>query len=169
MHSSRMSTSRSLIISPYLVVSHAHPPPRATTHVPREQPCMPLSNQACSPPPPCMPPPEQPHFPPSNHTCPPLEQPCMPPRATMQAPQSNHTPQATMHAPPMNRMTNRCKNITLPKLRLRAVKNCSPTGEHLFYHSMSVNITEELMRVGVEILFLLSTQYIIVTSVETDT
>ena len=39
----------------------------------------------------------------------------------------------------------------------------------LFYHSMSVNITEELMRVGVDILFLSYARYIIVISVETDT
>ena len=50
MHSRRMRTTRSLIVSPYLVVSHAHPP---------EQPCTPPPEQ------PCMPPPQ------SNHTCPP--------------------------------------------------------------------------------------------------
>ena len=27
------------------------------------------------------------------------------------------------HTPPMNRMTDRCKNITFPQLRLRAVIN----------------------------------------------
>ena len=40
MHSSRMRTTRSLIVSLYLVVSHARPP-QATTHAPPEQPCMP--------------------------------------------------------------------------------------------------------------------------------
>ena len=110
MHSSRMRTACSLIVSLYLVVSHtclpqsnhAHPPgsnhtcpPGATMHAP------PGSNHAC-------------HPPGSNHTCPP-EQPCMPPLgatmyatpqgATMHAPPgSNHagspSPGATMHAPP---------------------------------------------------------------------
>ena len=83
-----MRTARSLIISLYLVVSHA--PPGATMHT------LPRSNHAC--------PPEQPRMPPP-------EQPCMPPLgATMHAPsRSNHT------RPPVNRMTNRCKNITLPQ------------------------------------------------------
>ena len=47
----------------------------------------PQSNHAC--------PPEQPCMPPRNHRHPPLEQQCMP--------------------PPVNRMTNWCKNITLPQ------------------------------------------------------
>ena len=82
-------------------------PPRATTHTPQEQPRMPpRSNHAH--------PPKSNHAPPrSNHACPPREQPCMPPLP----------PGATMHAPweqprmppPVNRMTNRCKNITLPQ------------------------------------------------------
>ena len=88
--------------------NHACPPrattpPRATMytpweqpHTPQEQPCMPPSQEQ-----PCMPPG-------SNHACPP-EQPCMP------AQQPCMPPQATMHAPPVNRMTNRCKNITLPQ------------------------------------------------------
>ena len=74
-----MHTAHSLIISPYLTVSHAQPPPPeqlhplgATMHAPR-------SNHA--PPRPTM------HAPPqSNHTCPP-EQPRMPP------------PGAIMHTP----------------------------------------------------------------------
>ena len=98
---------------PYLVVSHACPP-QATMHPPEQ---------------PRMPPLEQPHMPPwSNHACPPREQPCMPPRATRHAPpeQPCMPPGATTHAPPpqqprtpppVNRMTNRCKNITLPQLR----------------------------------------------------
>ena len=107
-----------------------HPPLGATTHAPPEQPCMPpQSNHAC-------PPWEQPRTPPwSNHACPP-EQPCMPPGATTHTPQSNHATMhaplgATMHAPPqeqprmppsnharpppVNRVTNWCKNITLPQ------------------------------------------------------
>ena len=40
-----------------------------------------------------------------------------PPNKTTHAPPSNHAhpPGATMHAPPVNRMTNWCKNITLPQ------------------------------------------------------
>ena len=83
---------------------HAPPPPRATMHSPQEQPH--------------TPPPEQPRMPPwSNHAHylgatmhAPLEQPHTPPR-------SNHTcPPGSNHVhPPVNRMTNRCKNITLPQ------------------------------------------------------
>ena len=130
MHSSRMRTARSLTVSPYLVVSHAHPPleqpcmpPReqpcmpplgATMHAPQEQPCMPpQSNHACPREQPCTPPGSNPR---SNHACPlppgatmhtpsPQEQPCMPPRATT-------------HAPPVDRMwTHASENITLPQLR----------------------------------------------------
>ena len=112
MHSSRMRTARSLIVSPYLVISHTLTPlpPRATTHPRRTT---------------TQPPPR------SNHTCPP-EQPCMPPQsnhahppgATMHALPSNHAhptpdqpPPRSNHArpPPVNRMTNGCKNITLPQ------------------------------------------------------
>ena len=129
MHSSRMHTTRSLTVSPYLIIFHACPPPRsnhacpprATMHAP-----IPPRGTTHAPPweQPCMPP-KQPHTP--------LEQPCTPPRATMHAPQeqprmppqSNHacphppeqprmppTPGATTHAPPVNRITDRCKNIT---------------------------------------------------------
>ena len=122
MHSSRMRTARSLIVSPYLVVSQACHPLGATTHAPPEQPCMPPLEQPYMPPlgvamhapleQPCMPPPQ------SNHAHPP-EQPCMPPGATTHAPQSNHThplPPGSNHAcPPVNRITNRFKNITLPQ------------------------------------------------------
>ena len=130
MHSSRMRTARPLIVSPYLVVSHACPPPR-------EQPCMPPpgSNYACPPPQeqPCTPPPEQPHvpLPRSNHACPP-EQPCTPPQATMHAPlgATMHAPLgATMHAPPGSNYARppcgqndrHVQKHNLRKLRLRAV------------------------------------------------
>ena len=104
MHSSRMRTARSLIVSPYLVVSHACPP-GATMHAP------PRSNYACPPEQPCIPPQEQPRMPPPGATThAPPEQPRMPPRsnhacppgATTHAPGSNHAhpPGATMHAPP---------------------------------------------------------------------
>ena len=143
MHFSRMRTARSLIVSPHLIVSHACPPPPqeqpcmapGSNHAPPEQPRIPpRSNHACPLEQPCMPPR-------SNHACPPREQPCMSPGATTHAPTweqphtppgatmhppSNHTcpplgatthapPGATTHTPhtPVNRMTNRCKNITL--------------------------------------------------------
>ena len=66
MHSSRMRTARSLIVSPYLVVSHSRPP-RATTHA---RP--PRSNHACPPlrEKPRMPPWEQPHTPPVDRQTP---------------------------------------------------------------------------------------------------
>ena len=144
MHSSRMRTARSLIVSPYLVVSHAHPPrsnharqpgatmhapPGATMHAPK-QPCMPPrsnhtcplgSNHAC----PLLgatthAPPEQPRMPiPQEQPCTsPQEQPRTPPGATMHAPQEQpHMP------PPVNRMTNRCKNITLPQTSFAGGKN----------------------------------------------
>ena len=108
-----MRTARSLTVSPYLVISHAHPP-GATMHAPLKQPCMPpRSNHTCPPgsnhacPPreqPCTPPQEQPHMPPlgvtmhappgSNHAC--------PLGATMHAPKQPRTPlppRATTHAP----------------------------------------------------------------------
>ena len=135
MHSSRMHTARSLTVSPCLIISHACPPPqsnhtcppsnnagpppeqpcmppRATTHIPRATMYALQSNHACTPPratthapreQPHMPP-KQPRMPPqSNHACPP-KQPCMPP------PQNNHA-----RLDPVNRMTNWCKNITLPQ------------------------------------------------------
>ena len=133
MHSSMMHTAHSLTVSPYLVVSHAWtpkqpcPPPRsnhpcpmaATTHAPPEATMhTPWSNYAHPPEQPCMPPRATLHAPRSNHACPP-EQPHMPPGATMHAPQSKHacppTPsRATTHTTPspVNRITDRCKNIT---------------------------------------------------------
>ena len=78
-----MRTARSLIVSPYLVVSHTcppweqpHTPSGATTHTPPEQPWMPPGATAHAPP-------EQPCMPlQSNHTCPPQEQLRMPPLLT---------------------------------------------------------------------------------------
>ena len=105
MHSSRMRTARSLIISPYLIVSHTCPP-GATTHAPQSNhACPPGSNHAPPWSNPACPPGATTHAPPqSNHACPPQEQPCTP-----HSPQSNHA------CPPVNRMTSRCKNITLPQ------------------------------------------------------
>ena len=121
MHSSRIRTARSLIVSPYLVISHAgsppgttmHAPPGATTHAPLEQAHTPPgSKHACPPEQPCMPPQSNQACPPgatmhapqsnhacppwSNHACPPGEQPCMPP------------PHGSNHA----RLPPVCKNIT---------------------------------------------------------
>ena len=112
MHSSRMCTARSSIVSPYLIVFHAcTPPPGATTHAPPEQPCIPQGATMHAPP-------EQPHMPPrSNHACPlgttmhapqsnhtcPLEQPRMPPpEQPCMLPQSNHTcpPRSNHTSPP---------------------------------------------------------------------
>ena len=73
----------------------------------------------------------------------PPEEPCMPPPgATTHAPWSNHAhtprsnhacpPGATTHDPPMNRMTNRCKILPCPKLRLRAVK--IKVAQHVLKH-----------------------------------
>ena len=113
MHSSRMRTARSLTdrISWYQaggvhgmhVPRHAHLPP----------------GHACPPPhmpPPCMPP---------HHACPPWHA-CSP---TMHAPLAMHTPRTctppghARPALPVNRMTNRCKNITLPQISFADGKN----------------------------------------------
>ena len=92
-----MRTACSLIVSPYFVVSHAQPPP-PPPHPSREQPCIPpRSNHASPPEQPCTPPPpEQPRTPP---------------------PEQPRTP------PSVNRMTNRCKNITLPQTSFAGGKN----------------------------------------------
>ena len=130
---------------PYLCISSypTYAPPGATMHAPK-QPCMPpWSNHTCphratmhaslgttmhAPQGATM------HAPWSNHAHPPRGNHTCPLGATTHAPPSNHTcpPGATMHAPPqqpcmppwsnhtcppVNRMTNRCKNITLPQLR----------------------------------------------------
>ena len=114
-----MRTARSLIISPYLVISHARPPRSNHTHLlaatthhqsnhtcAQEQPRKPPGSNYASPwEQPCMPPQEQPHMPPgatmhatqskhvchpSNHT--PHEHPHMHlPGAIMHPPRSNHT------------------------------------------------------------------------------
>ena len=118
MHSSRMRTARSLTVSPYLVISHACPPlPEQPRMLPREQPRMPPEQPRTPAPRATTHPPEQPCTPPGATTHPP-EQPHMPPRATMHAP-----PGATMHAPHVNRMTNRCKNITLPQTSFAGSKD----------------------------------------------
>ena len=86
---------------PYLVVSHACPP--TTTHAPHNHTCSPTTMHT---------------QPTTTHA----SQPCTPPQPCMPTPATMHTPLTTMHAPPrnhahppMNRMTNRCKNITLPQ------------------------------------------------------
>ena len=97
MHSSRMRTARSLIISPYLVISHACLPQGATMHAPWQQPRMPPPEQ-----PHMSPPQEQPHTSPwSNHTAPGSNHVC--------SPGSNHAHLQSNHTcpPPMNRMTDR--------------------------------------------------------------
>ena len=96
MHSSRMRTARSLIVSPYLVVSHARPP--RSNHV-----CPPVATM---------------HAPRSNHARPPpREQPCTPPAATTHAPPLPRTPRP----PPVNRITRLWK-YNLAPTSLRAVK-----------------------------------------------
>ena len=109
---------------PHMPPNHACPPTTmhafpATTHATPCNHTCPLATMHALP---------QPHTP-CNHACP--LQPCMPPATTCPPqpcmPPCNHThPPITMHAPGnhaslVNRMTNRCKNITCPKLRLRAV------------------------------------------------
>ena len=115
---------------PYLIVSEKT---EKTMHAAPEQPHMPpQSNHACSP--------QSNHtHPPSNHAHPPQSNHACPPRATTHAPpeqphtpRSNHAPPQSNHAcppqsnhvcppkqprmpSPMNRMTNWCKNITLPQ------------------------------------------------------
>ena len=97
MHSSRMRTARSLIVSPYLVVSHARPTGSNHACISPEQPHMPPQEQPCmTSEQPCMPPR-------SNHTCPLGATTHTPPGATMHAPQEQPCmlpPGATMHAPP---------------------------------------------------------------------
>ena len=127
MHSSRMCTACSLIVSPYLVISHACPPeqphmpprsnhahplgatmhaPRATTHAPWSNHAPPGSNHACPPRAAMHAPPEQPHMPPRATMHAPWEQLCMAPSKQPCTPQRNQT------CPPVDRMTDMCKNIT---------------------------------------------------------
>ena len=54
----------------------------------------------------------------------PREQPCPPPGVTTHAPPGVTTLPGSNHAcPPVNRMTNRCKNITLPQTSFAGGKN----------------------------------------------
>ena len=69
-----MRTARSLIVSPYPIVSHACPPPPGSNHAypsPRQQPRMPPPEQPRTPPQeqPRMPPPEQRRTPPCGQNC----------------------------------------------------------------------------------------------------
>ena len=117
MHSSRMHTARSLIVSPYLVVSHACPP--------WEQPCMP---------------PQSNHAPPLGATThAPPEQPCMPPclGAIMHThtppPRSKHTchpPRATMHAPPTGATTHPPSGSNHARLPLEQPHMPPPRSNH---------------------------------------
>ena len=121
MHSSRMCTAHSLTVyhirsicqgrvcMVHMPPCHAHPscmPP--TIHAPYH---------ACPPPTtplPCMPPCHTrplPHMPP-HHAC---------PLPAMHAPSLPCMPPSCQACPPVNRMTDGCKNITLPKLCLLAV------------------------------------------------
>ena len=100
-----------------------------TTHAPLCHACPPFHHAhplaTHVPPLPCMPP-FTTHAP-LHHACPPFTthahpSPCMPPLChacplpITHAPlPTTHAPPATMHAPPVNRMTNWCKNITLPQ------------------------------------------------------
>ena len=138
--------------------NHAHPPQLC---MPPKQPCMPpqqprmplLPHQPCAPP-------WQPHMPPDNHACPlatthgPLanmhaSQPC-----TL-CPTTTHAPLATTHAPPVNRMTNWCKNITLPQTSLAGGKNRNRTWtsirrSYFQYHSqvmlLNCSVIETVMK-----------------------
>ena len=148
MHSSRMRTTRSLTVSRRILCmpppatthtprsytcplkprtppkpcmppqqsmppcNHACPPdnhaPSTTTHAP--------SSQAC-PPPTTTHPSATMHDPPGNHACPlaatHTQQPCTP---------CNHTHPRQPHTHPhVDRITDACKNITFPQLRLQAV------------------------------------------------
>ena len=91
---------------PYLIISYAcslqpRMPP-TITHAPRNHACPP---QPCTPPHNHASPHTTMHAPPHNHAC--LPQPRMPPH--------NHA------CPPVDRITDACKKITFPLLRLRAV------------------------------------------------
>ena len=126
MHSSRMRTARSLIVSLYLVVSHACPPfdtPQMHT-LPLRSPCTcphcAVKNRLnkffmpCTYPLPRIPPSFAMHTPPpsnhacspGNHACPPAtthppQQPCTPPRQPRMPP-GNHAPPLQPCMPPGN-------------------------------------------------------------------
>ena len=127
MHSSRMCTARSLIISLYLIISHACPPgsnhvcpPGATMHIPPTGTTMHTPSGAtmhAPPEQPCMPPWEQSCMPPRATAHAPWEQPRMPPRAT------THTPREQPRMPPLwTEWQTGVKILPCPKFRLRAVK-----------------------------------------------
>ena len=92
MHSSRMRTARSLTVSRCILCTQ--PPPQENHTPPRKKPRMPPPEKTMHAPQqkPCMPPSQK------NYAC---------PRANTHAP-----PGATTHNPPINRITDRCKNIT---------------------------------------------------------
>ena len=126
MHSSRMRTARSLIVSLYLVVSHARPP-GATMHTPQEQPHTPPRATMHAPLGATM------HAPGSNHTCPPRSNHACPPGVTTHAPQEQWPtppreqpcmpPQEQPCMPPLwTEWQTGVKILPCPKLRLRAVK-----------------------------------------------
>ena len=116
MHSSRMRTARSLTVSCLILRTPPHNHSSPSNHAcPCNHACQPATTYAPSNhahPPATMHAPQQPHTPPSNHAHPPQphtpQQPCTHWQTCM-------PPQATTHAPPMNRMTDRCKNIALPQ------------------------------------------------------
>ena len=126
-----MRTARSLTVFPYLVVSHACPPPEQP-HMPPKQPHMPPlgSNHACPPEQPRTPL-EQPRTPWSNHACPPGAI-THAPWATTNAPSpsgaTTHAPRATMHTPPRGQnVDTRFWKYYFAPTSLRAVtKNFSP-------------------------------------------
>ena len=87
------------------------------------------------------------HVCPSNHSHP--RQPRTPPAtmhtpATTHAPQQPHTPPppATTHGPPVNRMTNRCKHITLPETSFAGSKH-----EKVFCYTLSSNTLSKVQKI----------------------
>ena len=131
MHSSRMRMARSLIVSPYLIMSHACSPgsnhtcpPGATMHAPLGATMhAPKSNHAHPPEKPCTPPRSNMHAPGSNHACPPgatthalPEQPCMPP-SSLEQPHMFPWEQPCMLPLWTELLTHASENITLPQLR----------------------------------------------------
>ena len=96
MHSSRMCTARSLTASCHILCM----PPRINHECPLEK------NTQAPWEKPRIPPAANTHPSPGSNQAPHWEKSCTPPGKTM------HTPRATMHALPVNRITDRCKNIT---------------------------------------------------------
>ena len=132
MHSSRMRTARSLTVSrhiPRMPTPHAHCPPKtthaspATMHAP-QQPCTPPTATTGPPgnhahPPTAMHTPWQLCITPSNPAHPLATthapwQPCTPPQQP-RTPSNHACPPATTHTPPVDRIADTCKNITLPQ------------------------------------------------------